>query len=409
MRQPAAPKPKTQSEAKLPTSTGTEKSEDTNTEDTPNPDTPPEEEVKHAEALIPEAQATYPYQSQSWPEGVGKIYGQMACINTEITPITKSRMAGKDGDGSFKFSYRGIDDVYQALHVLFARHQVFLVPTTEDRWVEETETKGSKDRPPERRRLVGVTNEYRFVSGLDGSFVSAKVSGEGMDQSDKALPKAHSVALKYCLMQVFTIPTNDKKDVEADLETMDPDSIKFTVPREAFGKSVTNPWLNSGTKPYNDLLTMIADGQAKEAWTELKKWKLNGEAKDVFNEAFRNAPTASQLEAKKKQELEAQAAAQAAQQPARAATGLTIPKDPEKPTAEELAAMPFLSLVLKDKMLEAIAEGKGLKVIEHMRGYRINPSLRKELNAALEAKQLPKTQTMMYDILQPHEDIGEPQ
>src|SRR5690606_30131319 len=48
----------------------------------------------------------------------------------------------------------------------------------------------------------------------DGSSVSSIIKGEAMDSGDKATNKAISTALKYALMQMFLIPTEEKIDTE---------------------------------------------------------------------------------------------------------------------------------------------------------------------------------------------------
>ena len=49
----------------------------------------------------------------------------------------------------------------------------------------------------------------------DGSHVDAVVIGEAMDTGDKASNKALSIGLKYAMLQVFCIPTEDDKDPDA--------------------------------------------------------------------------------------------------------------------------------------------------------------------------------------------------
>ncbi len=50
----------------------------------------------------------------------------------------------------------------------------------------------------------------------DGSSMSAVTQGEGMDNGDKGTAKAMSVAMKYCLMQTFLVPTEDLVDGDAE-------------------------------------------------------------------------------------------------------------------------------------------------------------------------------------------------
>jgi hypothetical protein len=49
----------------------------------------------------------------------------------------------------------------------------------------------------------------------DGSSVTTVITGEAMDSGDKATNKAMSVALKYALLQMFLIPTDDMRDPDA--------------------------------------------------------------------------------------------------------------------------------------------------------------------------------------------------
>jgi hypothetical protein len=64
---------------------------------------------------------------------------------------------------------------------------------------------------------VSIMMEYDFYAE-DGSKVTVgPVPAEGLDSGDKATNKALSAALKYALIQTFSIPTEDM--AEADFET----------------------------------------------------------------------------------------------------------------------------------------------------------------------------------------------
>ena len=53
----------------------------------------------------------------------GKIYGSLAAIMNEVQAIGKNKKNTQQG-----FSYRGIDDVMNELHGLFAKNGVVIVP-----------------------------------------------------------------------------------------------------------------------------------------------------------------------------------------------------------------------------------------------------------------------------------------
>ena len=57
-------------------------------------------------------------------------------------------------------------------------------------------------------RHVTLTVRYDFYA-VDGSSMSATVMGEAADSGDKATSKALSMAFKYALTEVLTLPTNE--------------------------------------------------------------------------------------------------------------------------------------------------------------------------------------------------------
>lgn len=133
------------------------------------------------------------------------IYKNISAIMAEIAPIAKSRMNEQQ-----KYTFRGIDDIYNEIQPLLVKHGVFTIP------------KVLEDRHEERTSKYGAALIYRVFKmsytfyAEDGSSVEAIVIGEGMDTGDKASNKAMAVAHKYALLQTFSIPTADAKDPEND-------------------------------------------------------------------------------------------------------------------------------------------------------------------------------------------------
>jgi hypothetical protein len=134
-----------------------------------------------------------------------KIFQAIAAIMEEVSAIGKDKQNVKQG-----FKFRGIDDVYNALHPLLAKHKVFTVPEVLTK--ESTfETSQSGNKLFYERLMV----RYTFFAD-DGSSFQATVYGIGMDSGDKAANKAMAIAHKYVLLQVFAIPTEDMVDPDAD-------------------------------------------------------------------------------------------------------------------------------------------------------------------------------------------------
>jgi hypothetical protein len=119
--------------------------------------------------------------------------------------ISKSRKNQQQG-----YSFRGIDDVYNALAPIIAKHGLVILPRCLSRELIERQTmKGGV------LFYVTVEAEFDFVSSHDGSRHTVKTYGEAMDSADKATNKAMSAAYKYAAFQTFCIPTEGDNDADA--------------------------------------------------------------------------------------------------------------------------------------------------------------------------------------------------
>lgn len=139
-----------------------------------------------------------------------EITKSLCAITAEIGSIAKSKKNQQQG-----YSFRGVDDLMNSLHPLFAKYGVLMVPEVLESTREERVTaKGSA--------LISaiLKVKYHFVS-MDGSEITATVIGEGMDTADKASNKALAVAFKYVALQVFCIPTDEVGKDDPDNYTPD--------------------------------------------------------------------------------------------------------------------------------------------------------------------------------------------
>lgn len=135
------------------------------------------------------------------------IYACIAAVSREIalTGISKDRSNTQQG-----YKFRGIDDVYNALAPMLAKHQLVIIPRIIGRNVVERQTaKGGT------LFYVTVEAEFDFVSANDGSKATVRTYGEAMDSGDKATNKAMSAAYKYAAFQTFCIPTEGDNDADA--------------------------------------------------------------------------------------------------------------------------------------------------------------------------------------------------
>lgn len=135
------------------------------------------------------------------------VYASINAVQKALskTGITKDRKNQQQG-----YSFRGIDDVYNALSPLLAEHGLCILPRILTRNCEERQTqKGGV------LFYVTVEAEFDFVAASDGSRHVVRTFGEAMDSADKATNKAMSAAYKYAAFQAFAIPTEGDNDADA--------------------------------------------------------------------------------------------------------------------------------------------------------------------------------------------------
>ena len=132
-----------------------------------------------------------------------KIYEAIPAIIGDVKGIAKTHK-----NTFHNYMFRGIDDVYNAVNELLAKHKVSIFPKYQV--ISETIGVTKKGEPQKTVILRGI---YKFVAE-DGSYEEVETIGEAADTSDKAYNKAMSTAFKYALFQTFCIPTEEQKDTE---------------------------------------------------------------------------------------------------------------------------------------------------------------------------------------------------
>jgi hypothetical protein len=143
------------------------------------------------------------------------VYKAINAVQAElaVSGITKDR-TNAQGSG---YKFRGIDDVYNAIAPLLAKHGLCILPRVLSRTVDERTSKNGG-----ALFYVTVDSEFDFVSAEDGSKHTIKTFGEAMDSGDKATNKAMSAAYKYACFQAFSIPTESDNDADAHIHEVRP-------------------------------------------------------------------------------------------------------------------------------------------------------------------------------------------
>lgn len=150
------------------------------------------------------------------------IYGKIADCMQQIGAIGKNSRNVQQN-----FMYRGVDAVMNALNPVLTSNRMFCVPEVLEQHREERQARNGGN-------LIYSILKMRYtLYAEDGSSVSAVVIGEGMDSADKGSNKAMSVAYKYAMFQIFSIPTEEMADPDAETP---PESTK--KPAQAAQKPV---------------------------------------------------------------------------------------------------------------------------------------------------------------------------
>lgn len=185
-----------------------------------------------------------------------KVYTAISNVSAKLLDgIRKDKRNQQQG-----FSFRGIDDVYNALAPVLVENKLIIMPRMLERnATERVNNKGTT------LFYVTVTAEFDFVSVEDGSVYTARTYGEAMDSGDKATNKAMSIAYKYAAFQAFCIPTEDT--------TQDPDATTHALESSGGAKqqrqqSASNqpgsddkPWYNTFDAEKDAIRTDIQAGR----------------------------------------------------------------------------------------------------------------------------------------------------
>lgn len=138
------------------------------------------------------------------------IYKKMSQVMAEIGHVGKDQRNSAQG-----FKFRGIDQFVNSLYPALTKHGVFMAPrcVSEQHEIKEVERSSGKKGVDKH---VTILMEYDFFAE-DGSKVTiGPIPAEGLDSGDKATNKALSAALKYALIQTFSIPTEDMAEGDAE-------------------------------------------------------------------------------------------------------------------------------------------------------------------------------------------------
>ena len=201
------------------------------------------------------------------------IYGKIADCMRQLGAIGKDSRSAQQG-----FMYRGVDAVMNALNPVLTANRMFCVPEVLEQHREERQTRSGGN-------LIYSILKMRYtLFAEDGSSVSAVVIGEGMDSADKSSNKAMSVAYKYAMFQIFSIPTEEMADPDAETppesarkpaqaqHIQQPEQAPAQTAQEWTAQKAINQWCNDHKVSVKDFgayrKAAIAGGQVADIPSE---------------------------------------------------------------------------------------------------------------------------------------------
>jgi hypothetical protein len=189
------------------------------------------------------------------------VYEAIAAITASLSKVGIAKGRKTQQGGGASFSFRGIDDVLNALSPLLAEHKLCIFPRITNRASVERQTKSGG-----AVFYTTVNAEFDFVSAVDGSKHTAATIGEAMDSGDKSTNKAMSIAYKYAVFLTFCVPIEGTPDADGEVY-----EISGAMPMKE--------------STLTDFLTKINDATNEE------------ELRAAFGAAFRAAQTAKDEQA----------------------------------------------------------------------------------------------------------------
>lgn len=181
------------------------------------------------------------------------VHQALAAVMSAVGPVAK-----RDRNETQRFNFRGIDAVVNAVGPALREHGVVMVPTAGQPTVDSyTTAKGTQ--------MTHVVLPVTFTFyGPAGDSITCRVLGEASDAGDKVMSKAHAVAWRIALLEVFAIPTDEPDpDSQAHERAAEPGQDWWTA----------NGWADQADHDHHrDELRAAAKQLPADARDEMRQW-----------------------------------------------------------------------------------------------------------------------------------------
>jgi hypothetical protein len=190
-------------------------------------------------------------------------------INAVQAALAKEGISKSRTNKDQHYSFRGIDEIYNALAPQLAAAHLCVLPRmkTREMTVRTSKSGGSLFS-------VIVEADFDFVSADDGSKHTVTAFGEAMDSADKATNKAMSAAYKYACLQTFCIPIEGDNDADAStLEVAGPTPGAPATQRSSAPDASTSDTPPSGD--VSEFRSLVAQCHAIKTLTDFERKFVN--------------------------------------------------------------------------------------------------------------------------------------
>jgi hypothetical protein len=212
---------------------------------------------------------------------IPRIYAAISAVAAELARegLAKNHINLED-----QYAYRSVDDVYNRIGPLLARHKLCVLPHMLSRSC--TERAG-----PMELMLFHVTVHAAFdlVSAEDGSSHRVEAFGEALDPGDKGTAKAMQSAFKYALLQSFCVPLGPE---DADARSLRPRMpVRDPAPAQGWDK-----WAADVIDMIDACQSPVALGQVQERYRSMLAC-LSRERSDLYEALGRRMASRRQASA----------------------------------------------------------------------------------------------------------------
>lgn len=199
-------------------------------------------------------------------------------VMRNVGVIEKSKDSAGKG---FKFKYRGIVEVMNALHPIMAEVGLVIYPSKVDYTQEWVDKIKDGRRTDEVERMTTATYEFT-VRGPGGDSFTGEVVADAVMARDKSAIAASSYAWRTFACLLFNIPTTDMTDPEEDntpvapMRSYDPDTERHRTDDD---RAVAKGWGSHAemVDARDDLMGQLRDvqGEAPTMMAEVKARLMN--------------------------------------------------------------------------------------------------------------------------------------